>query len=144
MPLQGYFVRVQHRSFFTGLLLTTILVSAAVALSAYLMPSLQSQSGWLLGCVAFFVVLSAVIYVTALAAARSENPARLAQYVMVLTFVKMALSIAAVYAYYLLAKPESRSFLLPFFLAYFGFTIFETMWLVRMNKAAAERTRGKL
>jgi len=50
--------------------------------------------------------------------------------------------IALVYGYYLLGRPPGRFFLLPFFTAYFIYTVFETVYLLKLNKqASGSKTR---
>ena len=129
--LSAYFTR--------GLLLTTLLVGACIGIEYLFIADLQPQWPFLLVCLAVFALLTVVINRTATKAAKHEKQIRLAQYIMVLTFAKMVLSIAVVVGYYYLADPPSRSFLLPFFTAYFGFTIFETLFLLRLNKATATK-----
>ena len=93
----------------------------------------------MVGGVALFFGLTLVIYYSATPAAKSENKARLAQYVMVLTFVKMMLSIVLVYAYFRLGNPPSRSFLFPFFVSYLFYTIYETIFLVNLSQRTAQK-----
>ncbi len=127
--------------FFSGLVVTSLLTTVLVGAEAYVWPSLQTQVAFLVLCVLVFAGFCLLMYYSARQAANSPNPARLAQYVMVLTFVKMAVSIGLVYGYYLTVKPEGQAFLLPFFTAYFVFTVFETWWLLRLNRLSSKRQR---
>ena len=117
--------------------LAALTLGCAFVLSALALswPPLSAHLVFTLGSVAFYAVLTIAIYVSARAAAAHKNQARLAQYVMVLTFVKMAVSLAVVMGYYYIARPTTKAFLLPFFVAYFAFTIYETVVLLKLNKS---------
>jgi len=127
--------------FFTRLLITTIITLLVIIGLTYLYPDLNSQWPFMLSGVGVFFGLTLLIYYTAIPAAKSENKARLAQYVMVLTFVKMMLSIVLVYAYFRLGNPPSRSFLFPFFVSYLSYTIFETVFLVNLSQRTAKKIK---
>lgn len=122
-------------TFYRQLGLLTLAVGGALAAIHLSVATLQPFLGFALASVALFAALTAGIYHTARAAAGHENRNRLAQYVMVLTFAKMFLGLGFVYGYYALAGASSRWFLLSFFVAYFAYTAFETVVLVRLNKA---------
>lgn len=123
--------------FFPGLLATTFLTVFLFGIEWKLLTSLQSQLPFMGLTLALFVALALAIYFTAIPASKSDNKARLAQYVMVLTFVKMALGIALVYGYFSYGNPPNRSFLFPFFTAYLCFTVYETLFLVKLSKSTS-------
>ena len=125
------------RDFYAGLGLTTLVTAVLIGAVAYIVPDLHQRMGYLLLCLAVFSAMCVGIFYSAQPAANATNKARLAQYVMVLTFVKMAISLALVYGYFLWARPVGQAFLIPFFMAYFGYTVFETIYLLRLNKATA-------
>jgi hypothetical protein len=129
---------MSQAQFFTRLLITTVIALGCNVGLTYLFTDLRQQWPFVLGGIALFFMLTVIIYFSALPAARSENKARLAQYVMVLTFVKMMLSIVLVYSYYSFGKPPSRSFLYPFFVSYLCFTLFETIWLVQLAQSTSK------
>ncbi len=126
--------------FYTQLLITTIVTLAIIVGLTFVFPDLTYQWPFMVGGVAMFFCLTLVIYYTAIPAAKSENKARLAQYVMVLTFVKMMFSIILVYAYFRLGSPPSRSFLFPFFVSYLCYTVYETIFLVKLSQRTAKKT----
>jgi MFS family permease len=47
---------------------------------------------------------------------------------------KMLLSILLITLYYLYVEPTSKLFILPFFVVYFSYTIFESYFLMKLNK----------
>jgi len=126
--------------FYTRLLITTIITLAGNLALTFLFSDLTYQWPFMVGGVALFFGLTLAIYYSAIPAAKSENKARLAQYVMVLTFVKMMVSIVLVYAYFKLGNPPSRSFLFPFFVSYLCYTIYETIFLVNLSQRTAKKT----
>jgi len=126
--------------FYTRLLITTIFALLGNLALTKLFTDLSHQWPFMLGGIALFFALTVAIYYSALPAAKSDNKARLAQYVMVLTFVKMMLSIILVYAYFKLGNPPSRTFLYPFFVSYLCFTIYETLFLVKLAQRTAKKT----
>jgi hypothetical protein len=126
--------------FYTRLLITTIIALGVDVGLTFLFPDLTYQWPFMVGGVAMFFGLTIAIYYSAIPAAKSDNKARLAQYVMVLTFVKMMLSLILVYAYFSLGKPPSRSFLFPFFVSYLCYTVYETIFLVNLSHRTAKKT----
>jgi hypothetical protein len=118
--------------FFTFLVLAAAANLLLDGLLTLVLPDLAGQWPFMFVTVGVFSLLTVIIYYTSIPAAKSDNKARLAQFVMVLTFVKMALSVALVYVYYAVFTPASRSFLFPFFLSYLIFTVFETWYLVSL------------
>lgn len=125
--------------FYTRLLITTIVALLGNLGLCKLFPDLSSQWPFMIGGVGLFFALTIAIYYSAVPAAKSDNKARLAQYVMVLTFVKMMLSIILVYAYFKLGNPPSRTFLYPFFISYLCYTVYETLFLVKLAQRTAKK-----
>lgn len=125
--------------FYTRLLITTIVALSGNLGLSKLFNDLSYQWPFMLGGVGLFFALTIAIYYSAVPAAKSENKARLAQYVMVLTFVKMMLSIILVYAYFKLGDPPSRTFLYPFFVSYLCYTVYETLFLVKLAQRTAKK-----
>lgn len=126
--------------FYTRLLITTIVALLGNLGLSKLFPDLSPQWPFMLGGVSLFFALTIAIYYSAVPAAKSDNKARLAQYVMVLTFVKMMLSIILVYAYFKLGNPPSRTFLYPFFVSYLCYTVYETLFLVKLAQRTSKKT----
>ena len=122
-------------TFYRQLAALTLFCAFVLSALALSWAPLSPHVGFTLGSVAFYAALTVAIFVSARSAAEHKNQARLAQYVMVLTFVKMFVSLVVVMGYYYIARPTSKAFLLPFFVAYFAFTIYETVVLLRLNKS---------
>jgi hypothetical protein len=86
---------------------------------------------------AFFVLLSAGMYFLAIRAAVSKDKNAFSRLIMGFTFGKMFLTVILVVVYKKLANPESGFFLIPFFLIYIVFTIFETNFMTKLGKIKA-------
>lgn len=87
-------------------------------------------------CLFFFVALSCLMYVTGRRAAVSSQQNFFTQLILVFTIVKMFLSIVIVFVYFKATEPASNWFLLPFFLVYLIYTIFESYFMIRIGKSA--------
>ncbi len=123
--------------FVRQLSLLTLVTAAGLGVLYLAILDLHERKGYLLLLLLGFAAFTYVAQLVAERIARSANPAALLNFVMVLTFAKMAFSLALVYGYYLYERPEGKSFLWPFFLVYLAFTSFETYALVRLSFATA-------
>ena len=66
--------------------------------------------------------------------AKSTNKNLFTTIVLGFTFGKIFLSLFVVLGYYQIAQPTSKIFLLPFFIVYLIFTIFETYLMMQIGK----------
>lgn len=66
--------------------------------------------------------------------AKSTNKSLFTGVVLGFTFGKIFLSLFVVLGYYELAQPASKIFLLPFFIVYLIFTIFETYLMMQIGQ----------
>jgi hypothetical protein len=124
---------INHRRFFSQLLLLTLLTGLVVFFLLIFEPfsphKILSYASLL-----FFAALTAGIYFPAAKAAQSNDRNAFTRLVMVFTFVKMFLTAGLVIAYQRLAQPENNYFLVPFFLTYIVFTVFETIFMSKLAK----------
>ncbi|MCB0518801.1 MAG: hypothetical protein H6577_19130 [Lewinellaceae bacterium] len=86
---------------------------------------------------AFFAGITVVMYLMAVKAAVSKDKNAFTRLIMVFTFVKLFLSITIIIAYTKVAQPTGKYFILPFFLVYLVFTIFETLFMTKLGKIKA-------
>jgi len=91
----------------------------------------------------FFVGLSILMYYIALGAAKSKNPHTFHQMAILFIFGKMLLTVVIIIAYLQIAKPETTLFIIPFFIIYFGFSIFEYYFMIKLGKTNPD-TKKKL
>jgi hypothetical protein len=90
-----------------------------------------SVTWWSLG---IFVPLSMAMFFGGKKAAKSADKYFFSNLIMPFTFIKMFFSVAGLVVYRKMYHPETKFFLLPFFLVYFFFTIFETYFMVKLSK----------
>ena len=73
--------------------------------------------------------------------AKSTNKSLFTGVVLGFTFGKIFLSLFVVIGYYELTQPTSKIFLLPFFIVYLVFTIFETYLMMQIGQHTEPATR---
>ena len=95
--------------------------------------------GFSWSCWLFFVVFSIAVYFFGLAAAQSPNRQAFTNATMGFIFFKMMLSVAFVFVYVKLNKPPDALFIIPFFINYLCFTIFETRFMILLGKIRPKR-----
>lgn len=111
--------------FYSTLAILSIIVSIGMAL--LLQTSLlQAYSGITAGSIIFFVLLSIVVYHLGFRIAHLENKNAFTSFIMAFIFGKMMLSLIFLACFYILSQPSNKYFLVPFFLVYLCYTIFET------------------
>ena len=86
---------------------------------------------WSLG---MFIPLSIAMFWGGQRASKSENKYFFSNLIMPFTFIKMFVAVAGLVVYKKIFQPETKYFLLPFFVVYFVFTIFETYFMVKLAK----------
>ena len=123
--------------FHRELLLVTLVTAAGLGVLYTGIDDLKQRVGYLVVLPLAFAAFTWVAQFVAERMARGEKPQQLLNFVMVLTFAKMAFSLALVYGYYLNVRPASKAFLWPFFLVYLAYTSFETYALIRLSFATA-------
>ena len=124
---------MNHRRFFTQLLLITTLTGIALFLLHLFPPFLPYKLVSFLGLL-FFAALTTGIYFPAAKAANSSDRNAFTRLVMIFSFVKMIMTVVVVFFYHRYLKPADSFFLVPFFLTYIVFTAFETMFMSKLGK----------
>lgn len=103
---------------------------------------------WLLGRVSLFtghqplywttfgvyILITLLLFWVGRKLAGSSNRNAFTQFVMIALFAKMALTMAVLVAYLKLSEPASKYFILPFFVVYLAFTIYETYMLMNVGR----------
>ncbi|MEM9822458.1 MAG: hypothetical protein AAF985_15355 [Bacteroidota bacterium] len=95
----------------------------------------------ILSCL-FFVFFSIVIYMVGYSAAQSSEKHLFTNVIVTFVFSKMLLSIVLVIAYHRLVEPSSNLFLIPFFVIYLFYTIFETHFMIKLGKVKPQADRS--
>lgn len=97
-----------------------------------------SWSCWLL-----FIAFSQAVFFFGLRAARSTNRHDFTNVSMGFIFFKMMLSVGFVFIYVKLIEPPDALFIIPFFINYLCFTVFETRFMILLGKMRPKRPARK-
>lgn len=114
----------------TGAMALAVLLTLLLWLVPAVRPHLALSGLSLLG----FVLLSIAMFFVGRAAAASQDRYAFSRMVLVFTLMKMVVAVVVVLIYTSWAQPDNKLFILPFFVVYLIFTIFETHFLMRLGK----------
>ncbi|MCB0707682.1 MAG: hypothetical protein KDC34_20340 [Saprospiraceae bacterium] len=133
---------MSFRSFVVNLFSLTLLTVLVLYATQQVWPLMKQHQllSWL--SLGFFFLLSVLMYWTGLVTSRSENKNMFTAAVLGFVFGKMALSLMIVVIYTKEVQPESKYFILPFFLVYLVYTVFETYFLIRLGKQKLPENNG--
>ncbi len=124
------------RRFLMQLLLLTA-VTGGTLLLIQIFPIFQTGKWLGYAGLAFFALLSLTMYHFAAKAAISKDRNAFTRLIMVFTFIKLLLSVSIVVVYCKITQPAGKFFILPFFLVYLIYTIFETLFMTKLGKIKA-------
>ena len=82
----------------------------------------------------FFIFLSIIMYSSAVMASKSKSVHTFTNVSLGFMMLKMMFSAIIILFYNKLMKPDSIVFLIPFFLIYLFYTIFETYFMIKLGK----------
>ncbi|MEZ4948216.1 MAG: hypothetical protein R2784_02295 [Saprospiraceae bacterium] len=82
---------------------------------------------------AFFIFYSVLMYVVGSLSLKNENQKSFTSLVIGFTFGKMLLAVLIIVVYSQGYNPESQLYVVPFFLIYIVYTIFETSFMMRLG-----------
>lgn len=121
-------------------LLSLVVVSALAAVLVFwlnTLPRLQGHEvvGW--ASLAIFILISLGAYFGGQRAARSANKHHFTNLVLGVTFSKLMLAIVFVLGYNQLVQPGSRFFIIPFFVVYLIYTIYETYLMMKLGQTSS-------
>ena len=123
---------MEIQQFFKGLFLATVLAAILVFISGYWSKIADYQDfGWI--CIAFFILWSAVMFFYIYKKDNSK-PYTFINAVMVFTMGKLILSAVLIVGYFKLMEPASKIFVIPFFVTYIIYTIFETRFMMKLGR----------
>lgn len=111
-------------------------LSAAVAAALIFMHSFADLAPHVLlswGSYSFFVLFSIAVFSLGRWSAKNKNKLLFSRVFMGATVSKMLLSLSMVMAYFYVVQPDSKLFILPFFLIYICFTIFEVYFMTKLG-----------
>ncbi|MEL6924788.1 MAG: hypothetical protein AAFO94_12145 [Bacteroidota bacterium] len=87
---------------------------------------------WL--CLGFFIVFSIVMYFFGWRTSLSSDRNAFTRTIIGFMGLKMFFSVLLVATYVKLVEPDSKYFLIPFFIVYLIFTVFETYFMSRLGR----------
>jgi uncharacterized membrane protein YjjP (DUF1212 family) len=127
-------VVMKHQDFFRQITLISLLLGLALW-GLYQLEVLQPYQllGWI--SMAYFFSISLLIYLVSQGMVKNANPNAFIRMVMGFVLFKLMLSVAVVVVYFEKTAPSSKYFILPFFLVYLVYTIFETYFLMKISKS---------
>jgi len=123
------------KPFYTKLGLITVGTMLLLLAVHFFVAPLQEAQGlsWL--SIGFFFSLTVLMYELGRRLAVNPNKNAFTSMVMVFVFVKMLLSIFIIVVYAKVAAPSSKLFVVPFFVVYLIYTIFETYFLMVLGRS---------
>ena len=81
----------------------------------------------------FFILFSLVLFALGTKGGNSSNQHLFGQIFLIATGLKMLISVTIILVYFLIAKPESQHFVLPFFMIYLVYTSFEVYFMTKLG-----------
>lgn len=123
------------KTFYTQLGIITLGTVLLLLSLHFLVPPLYVVQGlsWL--SLVFFFSLSILMFELGRRLAVNPNKNAFTSMVMIFVFVKMLLSVLIIAVYAKVAAPDSKLFVVPFFVVYLIYTIFETYFLMLLGRS---------
>jgi hypothetical protein len=124
---------VTAKAFYLQLAMVT-LIAAATAYGINTFPQFADVQpiAWI--SLGIFVLLSVVMYYAGRKAAFSDNKHDFTNVSLGVTVGKIFIAILFILGYNQLMQPDSRFFIIPFFLMYLIYTIFETYIMMKLGR----------
>lgn len=113
-------------------LITSLTILFILGLHQFTALTATADFSWI--SLAFFVILSILIYLVGYRAVYNKNKGTFINAALGLTFFKMVLCIVLVGTYIKLTNPPTRLFILPFLGIYIIYTIFETYFMMKLSQ----------
>lgn len=125
------------RQFTVQLLLVTLFVGVVLwLLSSLPIFETHQQLSWL--SLILFFIISIVMYFTGRWGVNNDNKNTFIGLMYAYMGGKMFLSVVLIMMYYFYVEPNTKLFILPFFVVYLIFTIFESYFLMKLNDNSGE------
>lgn len=110
------------------------LIIAVFASVISVFPFMKSLQTFIWCSIGFFTISSAIIFFILKSGIRQKNNYSFISSVYLAMFAKMILCVGLVLAYFFMTKPGNIYFIIPFFVLYICYTVFETYFLVKESK----------
>jgi hypothetical protein len=124
---------------FITLLTATSLCAIALNSVFYFLPfSVKDYLGVAWWSLFAFILLSFGLYYISKHAAASSNKSLFNSIIMASVFFKMFIAVIVLVIYRKIYHPQDKNFLIPFFITYFVFMVFETYFMIKLAKNKTE------
>ncbi len=120
--------------FLTLLSATSAGVIAVNLILQYAFLPLKNNANIAWWSLALFIAISWIMYILGKRAASSPDKYFFNNVIIGSMLFKMIFSVAVLLIYKKTFHPEGKTFLIPFFIAYFTFTIFETYFMTQLTE----------
>lgn len=124
---------MRPKSFFTQLLLVTLGAVIMIVLMG-MVPALKPFTDLSWVTCSFFVIVSIIMFFFGYRAALSDSKYAFSNIIIGFMMGKMMLTIALVLGYNNYMQPSTKLFLLPFFMVYLIYTVFETHFMMKLGR----------
>lgn len=126
---------MDSKRFFSQLALVTSGTALVLAALYLLVPQAQAHGKFAAGTVLLFVGISIGLFYAGAGTAKSRSKMAFNNVISLSVFGKMVVSLAALFVYKSVAKPENTWFVLIFLLVYVVYTVFEVVFMTRLAKS---------
>lgn len=117
----------------------TISLSLIIIAQSFI-PALQEHQGFSWASLIFFLLFTFGVYFLADKAAQSPSLNIFSSVILGVIFIKMFFIIFIVLIYKKIMDPSSPWFLIPFFIIYLAFTIFEVYFMSKLGRLKPEKS----
>ena len=101
-------------------------------------PILKNYTGIAWWSLSLFVAISFLLYFLGTQAAKSTNKLLFNNVIIASVFFKMMAAIVILVIYKKIYHPQSSAFLIPFFIVYLFFSVFETYFMIKLSHQKKE------
>jgi exosortase/archaeosortase len=125
---------MSSKTFYKLLAMLSFMTIVLLIILSYFFPLLQAYAnlGWL--SFLLFLGITVLMYIFGQQAINSTNKMLFTNVSLAFILLKMMLSVMILVLYKKIAHPTSNAFVIPFFLVYFIFTIFETYLMLKLTR----------
>lgn len=127
------------KNFLRPLIGLTLVLIILVVLSGFYSPLAPYQDIFSIS-ILFFVAFSVLTHWLANSAAHSSNKFAFTQVTFLFLFGKLLFSVLLLVVYKIVAVPETNLYVLPFFLVYLCYTVFETGFMMRLGRISGRQS----
>lgn len=130
---------MSFKQFIYQLSIISLLIIALIYLAGLFSNDWARNSSLSYFSIIFFVLLLIITFLIAQKSSQSSNKQLFTGIIMLSVLSKLFLSIGLVFWYHKLFHPIGPLFLVPFFLVYIIYTIFESRFMIKLGKDDAKR-----